>query len=283
MKICDLHTHSNFSDGTLSPAQLVAAAQEEGLGAIALCDHNTVLGLPEFLAAAEGAALEAVPGAEFSTDYLNTELHILGLFIRPEHYDELTRMMEQAHARKEQSNRDLVEALRQAGYALDYDELKSRSPSGLINRAHIAGELIRLGYTADRNEAFSRLLSEKSGFYRRPERVGALEMIGILKEMGAVTVLAHPFLSIKDEPMLRGFLEKARNAGLDAMEVYYSKFDAAQTELAVALAGEYGLLPSGGSDFHGENKPDIRLGRGRGELEVPMSLYQRLKQRAGLV
>lgn len=282
-KLCDLHTHSTYSDGTLSPAQLLAKAREEGLSAIALCDHNTVLGLPDFMKAAENSPVEAIPGAEFSTDYRGTELHILGLFLRPEHFDDITAMMDEAQRRKECSNRELVDALNRAGYALDYGQIKSQSPSGFINRAHIAAELTRLGYTASRKEAFSKLLSPKCGFYNPPQRIDAFEMIRVIKSMGAAAVLAHPFLSLKEERSLRQFLGQAKAAGLDGMEVRYSTFDEGQTRLAEQLAQEFGMLPSGGSDFHGENKPDIQLGKGKGDLKVPMFFLDRLRQRADFV
>lgn len=279
-RLCDLHTHSTYSDGTLTPAQLLAAAQKAGLSAIALTDHNTVSGLPAFLEAAADFPVEAVPGAEFSTDYHGTELHILGLFIRPEHFETVTAMMDDAHRRKERSNRELVQALNRAGYALDYDSIKSRSPSGLINRAHIAGELTRLGYTADRKEAFSKLLSPECGYYNPPERISAVDMIRAIKAMGAAAVLAHPFLSLKEEAQLREFLQQGKDAGLDGMEVRYSTFSEEQTRTACQLIREFDLLPSGGSDFHGENKPDIAIGRGRGELQIPLDFLEGLRQRA---
>lgn len=279
-RLCDLHTHSSYSDGTLSPTQLIEAAEREGLAAVALTDHNTVSGLPDFLKAARNSGVEGIPGAEFSTEYQGTELHILGLFIRPEHYEPITAMMDDALRRKERSNRELVEALNRAGYVLDYDTIKSRTPGGFVNRAHIAAELTRLGYTADRKEAFSKLLSPKCGFYRPPQRIDAFEMIRTLKSMGAVVVLAHPFLSLKEEGALRAFLGPAAEAGLDGMEVRYPLFYAEQTRAAEKLAAEFGLLPSGGSDFHGENKPDIRLGQGKGGLNVPLSFLEGLRRQA---
>ena len=277
--LCDLHTHSNHSDGTLSPAQIIEAAQAAGLAAVALTDHNSESGLPEFLEAAGNFDVEAVPGAEFSTDYLDAELHILGLYIRPEHYEAITAMMDDVLRRKERSNRELVQALNHAGYDLDYDTIKNRTPGGFVNRAHIAAELTRLGYTADRKEAFSKLLSPKCGFYQPPRRINAFEMIRVLKSMGAVVVLAHPFLSLKEEDALRAFLGPAVEAGLDGMEVRYPLFDEAQTRAAERLAVEFSLLPSGGSDFHGDNKPDIQLGHGRGGLNVPLDFLSVLKQR----
>ena len=278
-KRCDLHTHSTYSDGTLTPAQLLSAAEEAGLCAVALTDHNTVSGLPAFMEAAKQSTVEAVCGSEFSTDYQGTELHILGLYLRPEHFDAITDLMEDAQRRKEESNRALVEALNRAGYALDYESIKTRSPSGMINRAHIAMALTEQGYTADRQEAFSKLLSPKCGYYQPPQRIDAFDMIRKIKEMGAVAVLAHPFLSIKEEAVLRTFLSTAVEAGLDGMEVYYSTFDEEQTQKALELTKEFGILPSGGSDFHGGNKPDIQLGKGRGALSVPMTLLEELRKR----
>lgn len=276
-KFCDLHIHSNFSDGTFSPAQLINAAEEAGLSAVALCDHNTVLGLPDFLAAAQDSPVEAVPGVEFSADYQGWELHILGLFIRPEWYAAITERMDRMQRLKEQSNMDLVAALNRAGFLLEYEKIKAATPSGLINRAHIAAELTRLGYTASVKEAFSTLLAPRHGYYRPPERIDAFEMIAFIKSIGAAAVWAHPFLSLKDEESVRGFLPRAKESGLDGMEVLYPLFDKEQTRLAAALASEFGLLPSGGSDFHGANKPDIRLGSGKGNLAIPLSFLDGLK------
>ena len=144
---CDLHTHSVFSDGTDTPVQLLNKAEAAGLSAIALTDHNTVDGLPEFLEAAKGRRVRAVAGIEFSADYNGTELHILGLFVQPKHFDTISRLTEEYHQRKEQSNWELVDKLKNAGYVLDYDSIKARTPGGQVNRALIGAELTRLGYT----------------------------------------------------------------------------------------------------------------------------------------
>lgn len=277
VSLCDLHTHSHFSDGTLSPTQLLDAAESAGLAAIALTDHNTVAGLPEFMAAGRGRGVEAVPGIEFSTDYRGTELHILGLFIQPQHYGEVTALLDEAMARKECSNIDLVEKLQKAGYALDYGEIKGKTPNGQVNRALIAAALTERGYTASIREAFSRLLSPERGYYIPPERLNAFDVIRFIKSIGAVAVLAHPFLNLKEEE-LRVFLAAAKEYGLDGMETLYPSFDEAQTRSAGLIADEFGLKHSGGSDFHGENKPHIRLGTGQGKLSVPLELLRKLKQ-----
>ncbi len=275
-KYCDLHTHSVFSDGTYTPAELICEAETIGLTAVALTDHNTVAGLPAFMEAARESAVEAVPGVEFSTDYLDTELHILALFVKPEHYGTITDLLEDAQRRKDESNADLVEKLRRAGYDIDYAQIKSRTPGGQVNRAHIAAELTDKGYTESVQAAFKQLLSPKHGLYVPPKRIGAYEAIRFIKSLGCTAVLAHPFLSM-DEGLLRQFLPEAAQCGLDAMEVYYAKYDASTTALAARIAEEFGIKPSGGSDFHGKNKPDIALGRGRGALQVPAAWCDALK------
>lgn len=278
-KICDLHAHSVYSDGTLTPAELIRLAEESEVYAVALCDHNTVAGLPSFLAAASESMVRAVAGIEFSTDYHGEELHMLGLFIGPQHYDAITERVEQMLQRKEQSNLDLIAGLRGAGIYLDYERIKAATPGGSVNRAVIAAEMVRLGYCSSVKEAFANWLSEKHGYFRPPRRLDALETIGFIKSMGAVAVLAHPFLNL-DEAQLREFLPQAVACGLDAMEVFYPKFSEEQTLLAGRMAEEFGLLPSGGSDFHGANKPDIQLGTGRGNLRVSCRVLDNLAARA---
>ena len=275
---CDLHVHSTFSDGTLTPRELLQAAWDAGLSSIALTDHNTVKGLPDFMAAAKDFPVEAVPGIEFSVDYLGIELHLLGLYVQPAHYASITAMMEDFLRRKEQSNMDLVEKLNAAGFQLDYEQIKPKD-AGYVNRAHIAAAMTEKGYTSSIKEAFKLYLSPKHGYYVPPRRADVFETIAFIKSIGAVAVLAHPFLNLEEEA-LRRFLPEAVAAGLDGMEVLYPLFDEQQTCALNAMAAEFGLLPSGGSDFHGANKPHIQLGLGQGDLRVP-ELYQRaLKNRA---
>ncbi len=280
MTLCDLHTHSYFSDGTCSPAELLRQAQQLQLCAVVMCDHNTVAGLQEFTEAAQTSSVEAVPGVEFSTQYGDAELHILGLFIRPEHYAEITSLLEDLHREKEKSNRALIQRLLEAGIELDYDKIKSQS-GDYVNRAVIGAEMTRLGYVSSIQDAFKQYMSEASGFYVPPQRLDAFDAIRFIKSIGAVAVLAHPFLSL-DEDRLRAFLPEAVEAGLDAMEVYYSKYTPQQTALAQEIAAQFQLLPSGGSDYHGDNKPGIFLGVGRGDLRIPGSWLEKLRERAKL-
>ena len=275
---CDLHTHSNFSDGTDTPEQLLDKAEKAGLGAVALTDHNTVKGLPDFLKAARGKSVRAIAGTELSSDYNGIELHILALFLRPEQFDAVTEKMDDYHRRKEQSNLDLVDRLNKAGYALDYAVIKAATPEGQVNRALIAAELLRLGYVESVKDAFKRLLKPECGYYTPPCRPGPEETVRFIKSLGAVAVLAHPLLNL-DEGQLRQLLPSLKEAGLDAMETIYSTYTPEETAVAKQIAEDFGLLESGGSDYHGSIKPHIQIGTGQGTLAVPEGLMTAMEER----
>ena len=278
-KTCDLHTHSVYSDGTYTPRELIAEAERIGLSAVALTDHNTVAGLPEFLEAAKGTGVEAVPGIEFSSEYQGMDLHILALFVQPGAAALVSNKMEQGNREKEESNRKLTGSLAKKGYFIDYEEIRSATPNGQVNRALIAEALRQKGYVHSVREAFETLLDPKFGLYQPPRRPSSFEIIEFARSIGAVPVLAHPLLKL-DEQGLRCFLDRACAHGLCAMETLYSSFDEEMTQTAQKLAREFGLLQSGGSDFHGTVKPDISLGRGRGGLRIPMELLEALRQQA---
>lgn len=277
--LCDLHAHSMFSDGTYTPEELIAEAERAGLSAVALTDHNTVSGLPAFLAAAEGSSVRAIPGIEISSDYGQYELHIVGLFVNPEAYDAIREKVSVIRENKKKSNQNLVVALRAAGYDVDYDDLCARVPGGVFNRSLVGEALMEKGYVSSVSEAFDTILSKKHGIYKEPRRLPVFEVIGFLRSIGAVPVIAHPFLSIKDENDLRTFLGEAVEHGLCGMETRYSTYDEETAAKAAALAAEFGLLHSGGSDFHGGRKPGIYLGAGYGTLEVPVEFLEELEQK----
>ena len=271
---CDLHTHSRFSDGVCTPTEIIAEAKHLGL-IVALTDHNTAAGLPEFMEAARSLGVTAVPGVEFSTEYEKTELHLLGLFILPEHYAAVERLAATQHALKERTNRELVKRLNDAGYQIDFEHVKARHPGGNPNRAHVAAELLERGYVSSIQEAFDKLLGDHCGFYEQPAQLQILDVIRELRQMGALPVLAHPLQELTEE-QLRQFLPIAKEAGLLGMETAHSSYSPETIRLAEEIAAEFGLLPSGGSDFHGSVKPDIALGTGKGQLCIPTQIYSNL-------
>lgn len=277
--VCDLHTHSTFSDGKNTPAWIVNESERIGLSAVALCDHNTVQGLPEFVEAAKGKNIEAVSGIEFSVDYLGTELHLLALYIPMQNLDKYTAYVDKSRKNKEESNRAMIDSLCRAGYMIDYDSILASSPSGGFNRVHVANALIERGYLSSVDEGFETILSVEAGHYKPPRRLDVFETIKFILNTGAVPVLAHPLLNL-DEDELRTFLNSAVPCGLVGMETDYSEYDIAQTTVSVVIAKEFSLLRSGGSDYHGDNKPNIKLGVGYGNLSVPLEFAEKIKSRA---
>ena len=280
MKRCDLHTHSNCSDGSLSPRELVLAAKECGLSAVALTDHNTVAGLREFLDTGKQEGIETVAGCEFTTAYNGTELHLVGLFLPPDAWAAIDVPLQKQREEKHRNNDLLLERLRANGYAITRAEVEALTHSEEFNRNPVAHVLVSMGYVASTQEAFDTLLSESVGFYVPGKRPDTLSVIRFLKPFGVVTVLAHPFLNM-DAQTLCDFLPHAVDAGLDAMETHYTDFDAQKTAEAQRIAAHFGLLESGGSDFHGTRKAHVLLGTGKGSLCVPYDFYEKLAARAG--
>jgi predicted metal-dependent phosphoesterase TrpH len=271
---CDLHTHSLFSDGTDTPEEIVARAEALGLGAVALTDHNTTAGVSRFLAAGVGKPIKCVPGVEISTEFQGKEVHILGLFLTESMALQVEELVGPFRQRKEQSNAELAARLNQAGYHLDYPAMRSAA-RGSVNRAHFAQELIRLGYVSSKNDAFDTILSPDGPFYQPPERLESVKTVAFLQEIGAVSVLAHPYLKLSPDTV-EALLSQAVPEGLVGMEVLYSEYTPEQTTLAAETARRFGLLPSGGSDYHGTIKEYISLGTGRGNLKVPMAYLEAL-------
>ncbi|MBQ6420349.1 MAG: PHP domain-containing protein [Clostridia bacterium] len=279
MKVCDLHTHSDFSDGSLSPAQLVHLAEGAGLSAVALTDHNTVGGLKLFTEAAASCGIIGVPGCEFSTDYNDLELHIVGLFLPEKHWEDVERYVFSLKAAKKLSNEDLIANLRGAGLDITYEEVAGITNAGEFNRAHVARVLTEKGYTQTPAEAFERFLGERQGYYHPGRRPDVFSTIAFIRAVGGVPVLAHPFLCLSPEA-LRRFLPTAKQCGLIGMETLYAMFTAAETALAADLARTFGLLQSGGSDYHGAVNPEVSIGTGLGSLQVPFAFYEALKAAA---
>lgn len=274
---CDLHTHTNHSDGSSTPRELVAEAKKLNI-IIALTDHNTVTGLPEFLAEAERLGVTAVGGTELSAVHEGEEFHLLGLFIEPQYYEAVESLCREYHLLKEESNIRLVERLGDAGYVIDYAAVKARNVKGNVNRAHIAAELLKKGYVSSVQDAFDRLLDERCGFYIPPRRLELTEAIRFLRKIKALPILAHPLKDI-DAIKLREILPELIEAGLIGMETMHSSYSDEKIATSKEIAKEFGLLESGGSDFHGSIKPGVMLGVGKGNLDISDSIYYILIER----
>ena len=265
---CDLHVHSTFSDGTYTPTEIVNSAESLGLYAVALTDHNTTAGISEFFKAGENKKVKCVGGVELSCDYNGVEVHIVALNLNEGNIGLVNEFTNEYKNRKKQSNLTLINNLKKGGFKLDYDSLQTACETVNVNRVFFSNELIKHGYCLSTSEAFNTILLANNGYYIPPKRVTAFETIKFIKDIGATSVLAHPIINLKGES-LTDFLSEAVTIGLDGIETRYSTYSEDDAVFVENIAKKYNLKQSGGSDFHGENKPDISLGVGLGNLRVP--------------
>lgn len=274
MNRIDLHTHSNASDGSLSPGELVAYAIQRGAAAIALTDHDTVAGLPEALRAAEAGSFELVPGLEISAAYSGGGMHILGYFIDhtdPYFRQELERLQE---ARRER-NPKIIARLQELGIPLTYDRVLALS-GGQIGRPHIAQAMLQIGAVQNLEEAFKKYLTKGAPAYVEKFRFPSEQAMALIRRAGGVPVLAHPStLNCTTREQLTVLLRGLKDQGLQGLECLYSEHTPEQTRDYLSLAAELDLRVTGGSDFHGRNKEGVEMLTGYGSLQVP---YQRLQE-----
>lgn len=267
MKLVDLHVHSNASDGTLSPAQVVLEAEKIGLTAIALTDHDTTAGLDEALLTADPLKVEVIPGIELSCLWKGTEIHILGLFL-DHHNQELQSFLYSANRRRTGRNLEMLENFRRGGILITLEDLQEGNEKTVITRAHFARTLIRKGYASSVDQAFRKYLSPGCPFYIKKEEITPAEAMEALKQAGAFSVLAHPCLYKLGWEACEELILHLKELGLGGLECYHSSNNQNESAKLRKLATKYGLCPTGGSDFHGAAKPDIALGYGRGNLRV---------------
>ena len=276
----DLHCHSTFSDGSLPPERLVEEAVRIGLSALALTDHDTTAGVPRFLAAGAGRSIRLVPGVELSVDCSSGVMHMLGYWMDLAN-PELARQMEWIRDGRAMRNRAMLEKLNALGFAMTWEEVAAFAGEDVVGRPHFAQVMLQKGYAKDKNEAFDKWLGDgKPGYADRP-RLTAEVAVSLIRQAGGVAVLAHPFsLRISKDAMASLFIELAA-AGLAGVECYYSEHSADLTKEYLAMARKANLVPTGGSDFHGEVSPGIKLGFGFGGLNVPDEVLAQLEARRG--
>ena len=276
MREIDLHVHSAASDGTESPRVVVEHAKAKGLKAIALTDHDTVLGCREAMQAGRELGVEVVPGIEFGTKF-GIAVHMLGYYLDLDS-PVLAAMTQSIMEDRDQRNEKTVKLMQENGIDITYPRMKERFGE-LLGRPHFARVLIEAGLATDVEDAFSRLLGKGMKYHQYRHTLEIEEVIDCIINSGGVAVLAHPFQYKKDDAQLRELIEYCMQFGLKGMECRYSGYTREQTSYLEALADEYGLIKTGGSDFHGENKPHIGIGSGiDNDLEVPYEWLEELKR-----
>lgn len=272
----DLHVHSTESDGTLTPQELVFAAKEAGLAAFAMTDHDTCSGIAKASRLAGELGIELIPGIELSTDYQGKEIHIVGLYIDPQNRLLTEKTVEYQECRRTRNAR-MVQALQQEGLTITMEALQQENPDCVITRANIARFLFEHGQIRSVKEAFDRYIGDHCKCYVGRFKVDARDAIALIHAAGGVAILAHPLLYGLGAASLQKLILELKDSGLDGLEAIYSTYSPNDEKQMKKIAAENNLLISGGSDFHGSNKPDIRLGFGRGKLYVPYSVLTAIK------
>ena len=283
----DLHTHSTRSDGTLTPAELIRYAAQKGLAAIALTDHDTIDGIEEAVQAARSLSSqdpdalvpEVIPGVELSTEYRGKDIHIVGLFIDWQNREFADRLRGFADARIYR-NRKMCSLLTENGCPVSYEDLEAAFPDTVITRAHFAQYLLDRGMISSIDEAFRKLIGDDCPCFVPREKVTPHDAVRFLLRFGGVPILAHPLQYKMSETELDALVASLTGLGLDGIEVYYSTHRQADTANLSRIAEKYGLLLSGGSDFHGTRKQNLDLGTGYGHLYVPDTILPPIRERA---
>jgi predicted metal-dependent phosphoesterase TrpH len=273
----DLHVHSTASDGTEQPADLVASAVRARLGAIALTDHDTLEGLDAAGTAADALGIRLIPGVELSCDWEGGAMHLVVLFLQPGSGPLQDRLAVLRKARDVRNAR-IVERLVGMGIEITIDEVLDEAGGGTVGRPHLAAVLVRKEVVPDIPTAFDRYLAAGRPAYVGRERLTPVEAISLARVSGGVPVLAHPLtLGITLDGELRATLRQLAEMGLIGVEVEYSTYLPEERLQLRRLAAAAGLLPSGGTDYHGAYKPDILLGVGKGDLAVAESILDDLE------
>ncbi|NOY79534.1 MAG: PHP domain-containing protein [Kiritimatiellaeota bacterium] len=276
----DLHTHSTASDGTLSPAGIVHRAAQAGLSAVALTDHDTTAGIEEFMEAARGGPVRAIPGVEIACRWYGANLHLVGLFIDPACPVLQELLARVRHARTER-NLKVLDILAELGCPLEPCDIAPEEPLAAVGRPHVARALVRRGHCQSVSQAFARFLKRGKPAYVRRELPLPSECVAAIHAAGGVAVWAHPMTTRGPAAArARRPLRHLFGHGLDGLEVCYVDYSPRQEAAARKLLEEFGLLPSGGSDFHGDNIPGVRIGTGRDNLAIPDTWVEPLEQRA---
>lgn len=274
----DLHTHSTFSDGSLTPEELAAKSRDAGLTAVALTDHDTVAGVPRFIHACNAAGITGISGVEISADIDKGGLHVLGYCVDTDS-PSLARLLSEIREGRSKRNMVILRNLNDAGLALSFDEVAAYAGEDNVGRPHFAQAMLAKGYVSSKEEAFEKYLKKGRPGYADRFRLSPEGSMAAIHDAGGLPVLAHPFtLEMSNEDLL-SFVKRMADAGLEGIEVYYSEHNPSQVKAYRDIALKSGLLLTGGSDFHGAVNPAVQLGKGFGNLKVNDDLLEKLLSR----
>jgi len=276
----DLHLHTTCSDGSLTPRELVDKVQALGIKTIAITDHDEICGCQEAVDYGKEKKIAVIPGVELSIDYVlegKNHLHLLGLFIDVKN-DVLNTALEQLRSARRGRAQKIIDKLQQIGYNLSYEELSKFAGNGSIGRPHVAALLKQKGIIKQEAEAFRYLLSKGKPAYVAKEKLDIKTAIRVIHQAKGLAILAHPIsLGYQTYDLLGKEILKLCELGLDGIEAYYSRQDRYLTKWLIEFAEQHHLAISGGSDFHGNAKPDIQPGSGYVNLRIPYHVYENIE------
>ncbi len=273
----DLHTHTTASDGRLTPEELITHAEDVGLCAVAITDHDTVDGIAPARRHAREIGMPFVPGIEISAEYIATgTMHILGYFIdeTTESFSDALAFLKQARKKR---NPLIIERLNHYGVDITMEDVRCEAGSGQIGRPHFARAIVRKGFASSIPEAFERYVKKGAPCYVNKERFSPQRAIELIRKARGIPVIAHPkTLAMDFNRELPRLLAQLKEMGLMGLEAYYYNHSRSEEEYFLRLCRKYAMLATGGSDFHGDNKPKVALGKGSGKLRVPREAYDLL-------
>ena len=277
MGYVDLHLHTTASDGVLSPSEIVRYAKRKGLQAIAITDHDTIEGCEEGLSEGEKIGFEVIPGIEISAEHSPGSMHILGFFLDI-HHPFLNERLEYLQRARAERNPKMVARLNKLGIEITYDEVLKASGGGQVGRPHFANVLMEKKVVRSFQEAFDRFLKKGAPAYVDKFRFTSKEALYFINEAAGVAVLAHPnTLGVNEISTLEKLILHLVDEGLKGIEVYYPEHSSAEVAQYKALAERYGLVSTGGTDYHGIERNELDIGIGRGEMKLPYSIVEKIK------
>ncbi len=275
-KYIDLHTHSIYSDGSMTPAELVRHAKDEGLSAIALSDHDSIGGVAEALEEGKRIGIEVIPAIELSAE-AETETHILGYYIDINNPSLLEKLEYVRQVRREREE-EICEKLRGLGFDVSMEEVEELAETDVLCRAHFAKLMVAKGYVESVKQAFDLYLANGRPAYSGRQAMTDEEAVKLIAEAGGVSFLAHLHLTRKPHDELVSFVKRLKDAGLCGIEGYYTEYTPELQDEFQTLARDLDMPISGGTDFHGAFKPHISIGRGLGNMSIPYSLLDNIKK-----
>lgn len=277
MGYIDLHIHTTASDGVMTPSEVVRYAKRKGLQAIAITDHDTINGVSEGLEEGSRIGFEVIPAIELSIEYVLGSMHLLGYFIEIDHPFLNEKLRELQKARAERNPR-MIEKLNRLGIPITYEDVLKVSGGGQVGRPHFAQVLVEKRYVGSYQEAFELYLKKGAPAYVDKFRLTSREAIHIINEAHGVAVLGHPNTLGLNGPMgLEKIIIQLMKEGLKGLEVYYPEHSPSEIAQYKTLAERFGLVITGGTDYHGIEKNGLEIGIGRGDMRLPYSIVETLK------